>query len=208
MIKTIPLDLLISFVIGAICALSAAEALEKEESMFNTYFFRANIITLTSIIPLGIYLANRYTAWSWMYYVDPGGHSRIWTWFAVSGYYIMMVIGFHVAYINIKLKRKGNVYIYIALSLIAQSLILLSATGRFMYIHNDYSVWFAGKAPGLWQAWKGGVIGFHISMTITIVWMIFIMGYFFRKNRADIRRMIRQEQEKLEMDREAATSSA
>ena len=188
MIKTIPLDIFISFVAGLVFALSAAPLLEKEESMMNTFFIRALVFQLVIFFPIGLFLAWKWTAWSWMYLVEPHSHGKFWTFLAVLSYIPAMIAGFHIAFLSIKSGRKGEIYWYLAGGIFAITVISFTMLGRLYHVSNDYlAPSKIVEAPG----WFGS--GWFL-LSMTIIGVVFFGGasYVIRMNTADRRRVARQ----------------
>lgn len=187
MIKTIPLDLIISFFLGLVFALTAAPLLEKEESFINTYLVRALLFQLLVFIPFGLFLAWRWTAWSWMYLVNPNNHTRWWTLGGVIGYLPAMIMGFHIAYSLIRLGKKSQIYWYIIGSLMGLVLIFAGMGGRLYHVHDS---WLPPnrihEAPTWFNFW------FMLTMTIGGAYFFMGLSYILRLNRADRRRVVRE----------------
>ncbi len=189
MITTIPQDLLISFVIGVIFALSAAPMLEKEESMINTYFIRALVFQVVLFFPIGLFLAWKWTAWSWLYLVEPHSESKLWTFLAVLAYIPMMIAGFHITYLCIRLGKKSQAYWYLAGGALALILLSIGLAGRVYHVANDYVPPSRINQQPTWfeSGW------FLLSMII--IGAIFIGGvyYVLKLNASDRKRMARQD---------------
>lgn len=187
MIKTIPLDLTISFFLGLVFALTAAPLLEKEEAFINTYFVRAVLFQVLVFIPFGLFLAWRWTAWSWMYLINPGNHSRWWTLGAVLAYLPAMVAGFHIAYSLIRLGKRNQIYWYLIASGLAIVLISVGMFGRLYHVQDS---WLPPsrihEAPSWFNFW------FMLTMTVGGAYFFLALSYILRLNRADRRRMARE----------------
>ena len=172
MIKTIPIDIFLSFVVGQILALSAAPMLKKEDSMLNTYFLRAILFQLLVMIPIAYFLSWRWTAWSWMYFVDISRHSSLWTHAAIWTYLVAMIAGFHIAYLCIRAGKTAASYIYLAFGIVGACGFLFGLAGRvFLHIQNDFGNWT--EAPSWFNAKGGPLIPWFW------LWMFLVGIYFF-----------------------------
>jgi len=187
-IKTIPIDIFLSLVVGLAFALSAAPLLEKEESMINTYFIRALAFQVLIFLPIGLFLAWQWTAWSWMYLVEPHSDGKLWTLLAVLSYVPAMILGFHIGYMCIRAGRKGQAYWHMAAGLLVITLISVKMFGRLYHVSNDYlSPDKIASAPGwLSSGW--------FLLTMIVIGVLFAggMSYVLRLNAADRRRMARE----------------
>jgi len=179
---------LISFVLGVIFALSAAPMLEKEDSMINTYFIRALVFQVVLFFPIGLFLAWKWTAWSWLYLVEPHSEGRFWTFLAVLAYIPMMIAGFHVTYLCIRQGRVAQAYWYLAGGVVALVLVSVGLFGRVYHVSNAYvppseitrlPTWFG-------SGW------FMLSMTIIIAIFAGGLYYVLKLNAADRKRMRRE----------------
>lgn len=169
-------------------ALSAAPLLEKEESMINTYFIRALIFQVVIFFPIGLFLAWKWTAWSWMYIVDPQVHSKLWTLLAVFSYIPAMIAGFHVAYLCIRAGKKVQAYWYLAAGIVVMTLITFCMFGRLYHISNMYlPVPRISTAPG----WFGSGWFLLSMMVITVVFFGGVY-YVLKLNAADRQRTTRE----------------
>jgi hypothetical protein len=187
-IKTIPLDLWISFVLGLVFALSAAPLLAKEESIVNTYFVRAMVFQVLVFVPIGLFLAWKWTAWSWMYIINPMSHSRYWTLFAVLCYIPAMKFGFHIAYMCIRAGKKAQAYWYLGTGVLAIGIISFGMFGRLYRVSNAYiPLKMVHTAPG----WFGSG-WFLLSMIIIIAIFFGGIAYILKLNAADRNRIARQ----------------
>ena len=181
MIKTIPLDIFLSLIVGLVFALSAAPLLEKEESMINTYFIRALMFQVLIFLPIGLFLAWKWTAWSWMYLVEPHSHGKFWTWLAVLSYVPAMIAGFHIAYMCIRAGKKGQANWYLAVASLAIVLITVGMFGRLYHVSNNYlPPSRIIEAPG----WFGNG-WFMLSMLVITVVFVGGLSYVLRLNAAD-----------------------
>lgn|GEM_PF-2511941 len=188
MIKTIPLDIFLSLIVGLVFALSAAPLLEKEESMINTYFIRALMFQVLIFLPIGLFLAWKWTAWSWMYLVEPHSHGKFWTWLAVLSYVPAMIAGFHIGYMCIRTGKKGQANWYLAGASLAVVLITVGMLGRLYHVSNNYlPPSRISEAPG----WFGNG-WFMLSMLVITVVFVGGLSYVLRLNAADRERTARE----------------
>ena len=188
MIKTIPLDIWISFVLGLVFALSAAPMLEKEESMINTYFIRGLLFQVVIFFPIGLFLGKNWTAWTWMYLIDPQAHSRYWTLMLVLSYIPAMIAGFHIAYLCIRSGKKEQVYWYLVSGIFVITLITFGMFGRLFHISDMYI-----PVPKVLSSptWFGSGWFLLSMMVITVVFCGGVY-YVLKLNAADRQRMARE----------------
>ena len=188
MIKTIPLDIFLSLIVGLVFALSAAPLLEKEESMINTYVIRALMFQLLIFLPIGLFLAWKWTAWSWMYLVEPHSHGKFWTWLAVLSYVPAMIAGFHIGYMCIRTGKKEQANWYLAVASLAIVLITVGMLGRLYHVSNNYlPPSRISEAPG----WFGNG-WFMLSMLVITVVFVGGLSYVLRLNAADCSRTAKE----------------
>lgn len=188
MIKTILEDIFLSFLFGQIFALSAEPLLKKEESLINTYFIRALLFQLLVFFPFGLFLAKMWTAWSWMYFINPHHHSKWWTFLAVCAYVPAMIAGFHIAYTFIRAGKTGQTYWYLAGSALSFCLLFFPLMGRVNHISDE---WLPPAMIHTAPMWYKN-FGFMLSMAVGGAYFFGALSYVLRLNRADRRRLARE----------------
>lgn len=73
MIKTVPFDIILSFMIGLAVPLLLADRVKRAGGVMSDQSFLATaLFELFFFIPIGAYLYFFHTDWSLMYFVDPG----------------------------------------------------------------------------------------------------------------------------------------
>ncbi len=102
MIKTVPFDIPLSFIIGMLIPLVCPKGISASKSLINNrYFLAAVLFELFFFIPLGTYLYFFHPDWSLMYFVDPSALSQAAVeaigLIALSSYMASTVAGFLVA---------------------------------------------------------------------------------------------------------------
>ena len=150
-VPTIPQDLILSFCVGVELALSARYQLRSESRFLNPYFYRALVFQLLVFYPIGLLFAKFWTAWSWMYFINPAAHSKVWTLLAVTAYIPAMAIGFHIGYTFIRLGEVKTAKLYRLLGYVAFLFFFLPLLGRVIHVSDSFAPWQAGTAPGFWQ---------------------------------------------------------
>ena len=124
-----------------------------------------------------------------MYFVNPAGHGRIWTFLAVLGYVPAMIAGFHIAYTLIRAGKKSQTYWYLAGSIVTLNLFIFPLWGRLTHVSNKWL-----SAPNIYQAPAWYTKGWFMLLLIVIGAYFFgAMVYVLRLNRADRSRTARED---------------
>ena len=148
MTKTVPFDILFSFIIGSFIALWFEEELRSESRpLFNPYFGAALIFECFFYLPLGFWLYYFYPAWSWMYFFDPASKDpqimAVLGVVMISCYLVALVLGFQLAQFLIRKNKAKFAIIIAALALVALSVFCLATLKRLLWV-GDYQHWNNG----------------------------------------------------------------
>jgi len=149
-IKTVPFDIIFSFIIGGALALLFEKELKSTRSgFFNPYFISGLIFEGLFYLPLGIFLYYFYPAWSWMYFFNPGSVSLLKL--ALLGiimtfsYILSYGLGFQlIRFLNQRGSKRGaKIILGSAVGILA--FFSLFTLNRLFYV-GDYQVWREGLA--------------------------------------------------------------
>lgn len=135
MVKTVPHDVLLSYVIGHIFAIASAKScIEAGSVKENICFKRALVFQLLVFVPIGIFLLIVLPSWSFFYLVNPEGALVILPILGIICYVAAMIIGYrHGAF----LARKGDLkssLLVIGVVLIVASVLFIIFVRRFLFI--------------------------------------------------------------------------
>jgi len=152
---TVPFDILLSFVFGALIALACGpQVKEVRSALLNPCFLGAILFELFFFIPFGTYLYYFYTDWSWMYFFNPAQllprTVQILGLAAMAGYLGSLIIGYQLAQYLVRhdLEKTGRVILGLALLVLA--IFSLLTLDRLFYI-GSYDDFVAGQATWLMQ---------------------------------------------------------
>ena len=148
MIKTVPFDVILSFIIGSSVALWFKEELQAGvRPWFNPYFGAALVFECFFYLPLGLWLYYFHTAWSWMYFFDPASLKPVTLAvlgvIAVSCYLLSLVFGFQLAQFLIRRKKQKAALAVTGFALLLLGLFCLFTLKRLLYV-GDYHAWKMG----------------------------------------------------------------
>lgn len=76
MATTVPIDILLGFLAGELCALMGQHAVDQRAPWGRPFGYALAFAALV-FYPIGLLLLTFYPAWSWMYFLDPGAHSPL-----------------------------------------------------------------------------------------------------------------------------------
>ena len=203
-VKTIPQDIFLSFSTGIALALSARYQLRSESRFWNPYFIRALIFQLLVFYPIGLCFAKFWTAWSWMYFIDPAAHSRWWTFIAVSSYIPAMAIGFHIGYTFIRLGEVRTAKIYMGIGYLGFAAMFFPLIpSRVIVVSDSFAAWASGTAPFIWNI--GETYPFLAFFALVGVWYGGPLLYLMNLNKQEGLR-IKSEEDALGTDNPEAPS--
>jgi len=152
-IKTVPFDIVFSFIIGSGIALWFKEELRAEARVvFHPYFAVALIFECFFYLPLGFWLYYFYPAWSWMYFFDPAAleplNLAVLGVVMVSLYLLALVAGFQLAQFLIKRGRERSAAVITICALLILGLFCLFTLKRLLWV-GDFQRWNDGLATFL-----------------------------------------------------------
>ncbi|UCD84063.1 MAG: hypothetical protein JSU92_12370 [Deltaproteobacteria bacterium] len=177
MIKTVPIDIFTSLFLGALFALTGARPLKSTESTFrHRYFFRAVLFQLFVFVPIGIYLIYYFTAWSWMYFINPQAHSIWWSVLAICGYFLFMVLGFILAQYFIKKDQIGAARGVMVVGVLGILCFYLLPIRRLLVV-GTYEEYVSGDAISIYRD-----LHWTVSMIVIGIYFGLPLFYIIRKN--------------------------
>jgi len=145
---TVPFDIILSFILGAVIVLACSARVKEEESaFFNPYFLGAVLFEVCFFLPFGVYLYYFYPDWSWMYFFDPGKLQpqtlKLLGLVAMACYLGSLILGFQVAQFLIRQGRAKVALLMIATALVGLGIFSLITINRLMFI-GSYADFQAG----------------------------------------------------------------
>jgi hypothetical protein len=106
-VKTVYLDLIISFLVCAIIPYAARENLRENDGFFNRYFLVVLLFEIFVLMPIGGYLFIKYPAWSLMYTIDPATLSPLAPIKLIYAYLATGIIGYGFCFFAVEGKNDG-----------------------------------------------------------------------------------------------------
>jgi len=172
---TVPFDIVLSFIFGAVIALAGSARVREVKSAFlNPYFLAAILFEVCFFLPFGVYLYYFYPDWSWMYFFDPGKLElrtlKLLGFLAMAGYLGSLILGFQVAQFLIRQGRGKVAWGMVLTALVALGLFGLLTINRLMFI-GSYSDYRTGLATLL--------LKHHVGYLNTLVGVIMAGALFF-----------------------------
>ncbi len=188
MIKTVPFDILFSFIGGLFIVLACARQVKGvPEVMRNHYFLGAVLFEAFFYIPLGVYLYYFHTDWSWMYFFNPADHSpatiKALGLFAMVFYMLALVAGFQLGQFLIRRDNERTAIRILVVCLLVLGVFSVATLNRLLYI-GDYSTWRNGLAQLLLTHRVGYI---NLAMAVTGGAALVFMIRNFRREKPGIR---------------------
>jgi hypothetical protein len=161
-IKTVPFDIPLSFIIGMLVPLACPLGVRSVKSIaMNRYLLGTVLFVLFFFVPLGAYLYYYYPDWSLMYFIDPSAYQEntiiIIGALALVSYMAAAKAGF---FISAKLIRGGNrktVYLILGLVLLALAIFSALSFNQLMSV-GTYAEYTANTTVPLYSHLIGWVI--------------------------------------------------
>lgn len=181
MIKTVPFDILFSFIIGlAIVILCSRQVAAASRSVLNRYFLGAVMFETFFYVPIGIYLYYFHLDWSWMYFFNPAESSpstiKTLGILAVATYMLALVAGFQVGQFLIRRDKEKTALRILIVSVAILALFCLATINRLLFI-GDYESWSNGLATLLLKHRVGYI---NLAMAVCGGAALFFMIASFR----------------------------
>lgn len=174
MIETIPLDHILSLMIGLLFPLVSERAQKSSSSPFNRYFKRGLLFQIFVFFPIGLYLATLWPAWSWMYFINPEGKSLL-TYLMVVDYIVIYCVGFVAGWGLIRRRKSKEVRLILGISAIVLLLLTFVPYKRILYV-GGYEEFVDGFARHAFKYPE-----FQISMTIIGIYFFIPLILLLRK---------------------------
>lgn len=166
MVKTIYLNLIISFLVCAIIPYAARENLRENDGFFNRYLLVALLFELFVLMPIGGYLFIAHPDWTLMYTIDPATLSPFAAIKVIYAYLAAGIVGYGFSFFAVEGKNDGASIGAISLS------VLLLIAGLLLGIFRLLNV-------GTFGQWQGGEDMAFLLGTRLFVELIFIAIWFF-----------------------------
>jgi hypothetical protein len=184
-IKTVPFDVLFSFIIGLFIVLACGRQVKSgRRVVLNHYFLGAVLFEFFFYIPIGIYLYYFHTDWSWMYFFNPASLSpatiKALGLLAITSYMLALIAGFQLGQFLIRRNRDKTALRILIICLAVLGLFSLATLHRLLYI-GDYSSWKNGLAVLLLTHRVGYI---NLAMAVTGGAALFFMIMNFRREKA------------------------
>jgi len=171
-IETIPLDFLISFIVGHLFVLTAEEGIKSSEWFFDRYLARAVLFQVVVFIPIGLYLYLNWPAWSWMYFIDPHRHPAwIGPLMATEGYLFALLAGYLVAHNFVLTDNKGAAYLTLIMAVVALLTLIFVPIKNLAHV-GTYQEFVEGRAPL-------AIRNLHFSISMVVVGIYFFIPLLF-----------------------------
>lgn len=171
MIKTIPLDHIISLGVGIFLALTSAPQIKKW-GLRGPHFKRSVFYQIFVFLVIGFYLATVFPAWSWMYYINPEEHSSLLTYGFVLNYFPAFLVGYFISGILIRRGKSQIVRIILGIDIVGLILYSLISWERLMFVggYEEFIDGFARSALNYpFFLWSMAVIGVYFFIPLVIV---------------------------------------
>jgi len=159
-IKTIPIDHILSYLVGSLFPLVFINEV-KEKPLFNsTVFYKGLCFQVFVFLPIGYYLVLRWPDWSWMYFIDYRDYPVILTYIAVGFYLVSFLLGYSIT--GILIKRGLISFTYIITGLFCAGCLALFLFGRENLFYLGRYNEFVEKTAEPFYKNKDFVLGFVI----------------------------------------------
>ena len=181
MIKTIPLDITFTFLIGTIFALLSRKELESKESYQTVGFRLAGIYGLWFGLTV-TYFYFKYPDWMYCYFLDVSVILIVVGWFMfMSALLVSGLSGYLLSASFIKLKL--NKFILPIYSLLMFGLVFLFTSERYFVLGN-YKQFQSGQIKKIFEV-AGMSTAFKIAALFEILPLIAIFIFLYLKNRKE-----------------------
>jgi hypothetical protein len=170
-IETIPLDHILSWMVGFLFALSSRKAQKDFSTPFNKYFKRGLLYQIFVFFIIGLYLATFWPAWSWMYFINPEGKTGL-TYLMVIYYILSYCLAFILAWFLIRKDLEKILYALFGILIIAFLLLTLIPLKRLMFVggYEEFVDGFARSAFNYPEFfWSMVVIGIYFFIPLIIL---------------------------------------
>lgn len=171
MIETIPLDHILSWMVGFLFAVSSKRSLKNFPSPFNRYFKRGILFQIFVFFPIGLYLATIWPAWSWMYFINPEGKTLL-TYLMVVGYIISYCIAFLLGWYFIRKDMEKIIYALFGILIVGFLLLTFIPLKRIIFVggYEEFVDGFARKAFDYPEfLWSMTLIGLYFFIPLIIL---------------------------------------
>ncbi len=168
MIETIPLDHILSWMVGLLFALASKNAQKNSSSPFNRYFKRGLLYQIFVFLLIGFYLATVWPAWSWMYFINPEEKTAL-TYLLVLCYVLSYLVSFVVGWVLIKKNLEKAVYTIFGFLIFMFLLLTFGFLNRIMHVggYEEFVDGFARDAFNYPEfMWSMTVIGIYFFVPL------------------------------------------
>lgn len=173
---TIPQDVLWSFALAQVVALSGSRQILESRRLWQRPFQETLLFLAAIFLPASYSFYHFWPDWSWLYAFDTQAESSAWTWLGFAVVYGAGAGGYALAHRLILAGRRRRVFWTMGTALVLSILLVALFPARFLHL-GTWDQFVAGQAPPVYEA---GPFAAHLGVALCFVGgalLVIVLGH-------------------------------